>query len=135
MPKISPSTGFSGVNDAPGAASVMESTHGCDNRHCGDRGACMPWYRRLFVIWQETMQMEDQEIYDRLRDIFSDVFDEESIAVTPGLSADDIDGWDSLTHIRLMLTIEKAFKVKFSTSEVGKLANVGELVALIRAKT
>ncbi len=79
--------------------------------------------------------MEDQEIYDRLRDIFSDVFDEESIAVTPGLSADDIDGWDSLTHIRLMLTIEKAFKVKFSTSEVGKLANVGELVALIRAKT
>ena len=79
--------------------------------------------------------MDERVIYDRLGDIFTEVFDEESIAVTPQLSADDVDGWDSLTHIRLMLTIEKAFKVKFSTSEVGKLENVGELVALIRAKT
>ena len=79
--------------------------------------------------------MEEREIYDRLREIFSAVFDEEFIVVSPELSADDVDGWDSLTHIRLMLTIEKAFKVKFSTSEVGKLENVGELVTLIRART
>ena len=46
----------------------------------------------------------------------------------------DVDGWDSLTHIRLILTIEKVFKIKFSTSEIGKLENVGDLVALIQGK-
>jgi acyl carrier protein len=75
------------------------------------------------------------QIYARLAEIFEDVFDEDSIQVTPELSAKDVDGWDSLNHIRLILTIEKAFKIKFSTSEIGKLENVGELVALIQART
>lgn len=75
--------------------------------------------------------MDEQEIYGRLTKIFEDVFDEESIKVTPELSAKDVDGWDSLTHIRLMLTVEKAFKVKFSAMEIGKLRNVGDLVKLI----
>ncbi len=79
--------------------------------------------------------MEQGQIYSRLTKIFEDVFDEDSIVVTPELSAKDVDGWDSLTHIRLMLTVEKAFKIKFSTSEVGKLQNVGELVRLIEGKT
>jgi acyl carrier protein len=78
--------------------------------------------------------MDEPQIYQRLTEIFQDVFDEDSIEVTPKLSADDVDGWDSLTHIRLILTIEKAFKVKFSTSEIGKLENVGDLVALIQGK-
>ncbi len=78
--------------------------------------------------------MEQGQIYSRLTMIFEDVFDEDSIVVTPDLSAKDVDGWDSLTHIRLMLTVEKAFKIKFSTSEVGKLQNVGELVRLIEEK-
>jgi acyl carrier protein len=78
--------------------------------------------------------MEDTEIYSRLTDIFRKVFDEEDIKVTPELSAKDVDGWDSLTHIRLIMTVEKAFKVRFSTSEIGKLENVGSLVALIKAR-
>ena len=78
--------------------------------------------------------MDEPQIYQRLTEIFQDVFDEDSIEVTPKLSADDVDGWDSLTHIRLVLTIEKAFKIKFSTSEIGKLENVGDLVALIQRK-
>jgi acyl carrier protein len=49
-------------------------------------------------------------------------------------TADDVDGWDSLSHIRLVLSVEKAFNVKFSAAEVGKLKNVGELVGLIRSK-
>jgi len=57
------------------------------------------------------------------------------IFVTPELSGKDVDGWDSLTHIRLMLTVERAFKIKFSTSEIGNLKNVGDLVALIKART
>ena len=78
--------------------------------------------------------MDQQQIYARLADIFEDVFDEDSITITPELSAKDVDGWDSLTHIRLVLTVEKAFKIKFSTSEVGKLQNVGDLVKLIQER-
>ena len=75
--------------------------------------------------------MDEPQIYARLAEIFQDVFDDESIEVTSHLSAKDVDGWDSLTHIRLLMTIEKAFKIKFSTSEIGKLQSVGDLVSLI----
>ena len=81
------------------------------------------------------MAMDEPQIYARLTEVFQDVFDEDSIEVTPELSAKDVDGWDSLAHIRMILTVEKAFKVKFSTSEIGKLANVGDLVTLIKART
>ncbi len=77
--------------------------------------------------------MEETQIYTRLTELFEDVFDEDSVKLTPDVSAKDVDGWDSLTHIRLMLTVEKAFKIKLSTSEIGKLQNVGDLVALIKA--
>jgi acyl carrier protein len=76
--------------------------------------------------------MNDADIYPRLSKIFGDVFDEDEIDVTPGLSAKDVTGWDSLTHVRLMLTVERAFNTKFSAQEIGSLENVGELVALIR---
>jgi acyl carrier protein len=79
--------------------------------------------------------MDEARIYSRLAEIFEDVFDEDTIKVTPELSAKDVDGWDSLTHIRLLLTIERAFKIKFSTSEIGRLENVGDLVNLIKAHT
>jgi len=77
--------------------------------------------------------MDEPQIYARVAEIFNDVFDE-SIVVTPELSAKGVDGWDSLTHIRLILTIEKAFKIRFTTSEIGKLENVGDLVALIKSR-
>jgi acyl carrier protein len=78
--------------------------------------------------------MEQTEIYQKLAGIFQNVFDDDSIEVRPELTADDVEEWDSLSHIRLVLTVEKAFGVKFSASEIGKLKNVGEFVALIRAK-
>ncbi len=78
--------------------------------------------------------METAEIYKKLNTVFEHVFDDDSIVVRPELSADDVDGWDSLTHIRLILTVEKAFNVKFSASEIGKLKNVGGLADLIRSK-
>ncbi len=78
--------------------------------------------------------MDDPQIYATLAKTFEDVFDDDSINVTPELSAKDVDGWDSLTHIRLMLSVEKAFKVKFTTSEIGNLKNVGDLVALIKQR-
>jgi acyl carrier protein len=78
--------------------------------------------------------MEEAQVYARLTPIIRDVMDDDSIKVTPQLSAKDVDGWDSLTHIRLLMTIEKAFKIKFSTSEIGKLQSVGDLAALIRLR-
>ncbi len=78
--------------------------------------------------------MDEPEIYSRLLDVFKDVFDEDSIKLTPEISAKDVDGWDSLAHIRLILTVQKEFKIKFSTSEIGKLENVGNLVALIKTR-
>lgn len=79
--------------------------------------------------------MSTTEIYAKLTPVFQDVFDEESLELRPDLTARDVDGWDSLTHIRLMLSVERAFKVKFSTSEIGKLANVGDLVTLLEVRT
>ncbi len=78
--------------------------------------------------------MDDAQIYSTLADVFNQVFDDETIELTPQLTAKDVDGWDSLTHIRLILSVEKAFKIRFTTSEIGHLENVGDLVALIRAR-
>lgn len=78
--------------------------------------------------------MEVTEIYRRLSSIFHDVFDDPTIVVDPELSAKSVDGWDSLSHVRLMLTVERAFGVHFSASEIGDLKNVGELVRLLQSK-
>jgi len=79
--------------------------------------------------------MNTDAIYTQLTGLFHDVFDDETIQVTPTLTADDVDEWDSLSHIRLVLAIEKKFGLKFSAAEVGRLKNVGEFVALIQAKS
>lgn len=79
--------------------------------------------------------MTAPEIYARLTPVFHDVFDDDSIQLNPQLNAKEVDGWDSLTHVRLMLTIERALNVKFSTAEIGKLENLGDLVTLIQART
>lgn len=78
--------------------------------------------------------MDETLVYSRLSEIFANVFDTDSVEVTAGLSAKDVDGWDSLAHIRLILTVEKAFKIKFTTQEIGHLENVGDLVALITTR-
>ena len=78
--------------------------------------------------------MQSSDIYRTLTPIFRDVFDDETIAVVPELSADHVDGWDSLNHIRLMLSVQKAFGVKFSAQEISRLKTVGDLVELVHAK-
>jgi len=78
--------------------------------------------------------MSTDAIYAKLTNIFHDVFDNEDIIVTPQLTAADVDEWDSLTHIRLVVAVEKKFGLKFSAAEVGRMKNVGEFVSLIQAK-
>ena len=70
-----------------------------------------------------------------LTEIFRDVFDDDTIVLRPELTAHDVKGWDSLTHLRLLLSIERKLHIKFSASEVGGLKSVGDLVALINSKT
>jgi len=60
--------------------------------------------------------------------------DDDSIVVTPELTANDVDAWDSLGHMRLILAVESAFGMGFSAAEVKRLQNVGEFVALIQSK-
>jgi acyl carrier protein len=78
--------------------------------------------------------MHSQEIYARLTRIFSDLFDDPEIVLSPTLTAKHVDGWDSLNHVRLVLSVQKTFGVKFSAAEIGNLSNVGEFVQLIEAK-
>jgi acyl carrier protein len=63
-----------------------------------------------------------------------DVFDDDSVTATENMTADDVEGWDSLSHIRLMVSIERHFKIKFTNAEVAKLLNVGDLKKAIEAK-
>lgn len=76
----------------------------------------------------------NNEIASKLTDIFRDVLDDESIILQSSTTASDIDGWDSLAHIRLVLTVEQAYSVKFSAKEVSAMKNVGEFVGLIESK-
>jgi acyl carrier protein len=78
--------------------------------------------------------MNTEAHYATLTRVFHDVFDDDSIVVRPELTADDVDEWDSLAHIRLVLAIERQFGLKFSAAEVGRLKNVGDLVSLIETK-
>jgi len=68
---------------------------------------------------------------DELQEIFRDLFDDDDIVLTDSTSAADIRGWDSLKNVKLIVQIEKKFKIRFSTGEVVGLKNVGELLALI----
>lgn len=71
---------------------------------------------------------------EKLQEVFQDVFDDDEIEIAADTTADDIDAWDSLTHVQLIVAVEKAFGLKFSTVEVMKLKNVGEFIALIDKK-
>ena len=74
------------------------------------------------------------EIYERLNDIFRDVFDDDSLSVTPATTAADIEDWDSMSHITLMAAVEDEFRMKFSMKEVVEMKNVGEMVTIIAAR-
>jgi acyl carrier protein len=78
--------------------------------------------------------MQGPEILAKVADLMADVFDLDDFVVVNATSADDIEEWDSLSHIRFMITLERAFAVKFSNEEIAELKNVGELVAVIEKK-
>lgn len=74
------------------------------------------------------------ELLDRLNKIFCEVFDCDDINITPEMTANDVDGWDSLSHVNLITTIEARFNIRFTQKELLKQRNVGNLIADIDRK-
>jgi acyl carrier protein len=74
-------------------------------------------------------------IYEKLQGVFCEVFDIDSIQIKPELTAADVDEWDSLSHIRLMVAIEEEFGISFTSTEISSFKNVGELVTAIEKKS
>ncbi len=78
--------------------------------------------------------MERSEIFEKLTEIFIDVLDLDECELTDETSANDIEEWDSLSHIQLIVAIENEFKIKFTSLEIMKWANVGELINTLEEK-
>ena len=74
------------------------------------------------------------DIIQNLIPIFKDIFNDEDLIVNSSTTAKDIDEWDSLAHIRLIVAIEKHFKLRFTAAEINELENVGEMADLIIKK-
>lgn len=72
--------------------------------------------------------MNKKEILEKVQDIFVDILDNDEIVLTNETTADNIEEWDSLTNIQLVVAIEKAFGIKFKSSEIMSWSNVGEMI-------
>ena len=79
--------------------------------------------------------MSEQEIYDRLNEVFRDVFDDDEITVNEDTTAEDIEDWDSLEHINLISAVEDEFGIRFKMGEVSSMKNVGEMVEIIKSRS
>lgn len=78
--------------------------------------------------------MERNQILTEVQEIFRDVLDNEEIELQDATTADDVEEWDSLTHIQLIVAIEKHFKIKFTSKEILSWQNVGQMIDCIAAK-
>lgn len=78
--------------------------------------------------------MNEADIYTALTQVFRDVFDDDNIVLKPEMTADNIDGWDSQTHVLLIVSAEQRFGIKFRTAELESLKDVGHFAELINQK-
>lgn len=78
--------------------------------------------------------MTREEIRHSLKDVFRDVFDGQEIEPVDELTAQQVDGWNSVTHIDLICAVEDRFSFTFNTAEIARLQNVGELISAIERK-
>ena len=75
--------------------------------------------------------MSREEVFVKVQEIFRDVFDDETLIITDETNSDEIEDWDSLEHIALVVSMEKEFNLKFDIKQVNKLENVGQMVDMI----
>ena len=78
--------------------------------------------------------MTREEVFEKLNEVFRDVFEDDDITVTDATTADDIDDWDSLEHINLINAVEQEFDIKFNMGQIVAMKNVGEMVDIIISK-
>jgi acyl carrier protein len=78
--------------------------------------------------------MTEAEIYRAIKEMFSDIFMRDDLVLSADLSANDVDGWDSVKQIEIIIATEGRFGIEFTTQEIDQLENVGELVRLIELK-
>ena len=78
--------------------------------------------------------MGDSDFMSRLVGVFQQVFGDDTLSLSPSTTAQDVEGWDSLMHINLIVAVEREFKVRFTTREITALQNVGDLLGLIARK-
>ena len=78
--------------------------------------------------------MKREEILKKVFIIFQEVLEDENLIISEDQGAEDIDEWDSLTHIMLVVETEKEFKLKFLSSEIAKWKNIGEMITAIESK-
>jgi acyl carrier protein len=79
--------------------------------------------------------MNHAQALEALTEVFRTVFDQPTLTLNDTMTASDVENWDSLNHIDLIVAIEKKFKIKFTTREVTGLKTVGDLAELIAKKT
>ena len=82
---------------------------------------------------EKTMTREN--VFEKLNEVFRDVFDDEEIVLTEETTSEDIEDWDSLEHINLIVAVEQCFGIKFSMGEVTGMKNVGAMVDIILARS
>jgi acyl carrier protein len=78
--------------------------------------------------------MERNEILSRVQEVFREELELDDLELTDETTADDVEEWDSLSHVQLVVALEKAFAVKFSSREILSWDNVGDLVSCIQKK-
>jgi len=78
--------------------------------------------------------MTTENIIATLETIFKDVLDNDSISLKPASTANDVDGWDSLSHIQIVVAIEKKYKIRFNSKEIQSWQNVQNMVDSIQSK-
>jgi len=78
--------------------------------------------------------MERIEVIAKLTPIFREVFNDNSIEIRDDMTADDVERWDSLSHMMMITTVEKEFGIKFKLRDLNKMKQVGDLISLIESK-
>jgi acyl carrier protein len=78
--------------------------------------------------------MEKQEIIEKITGIFREVFSDSNIVINEEMTANDVENWDSLTHMLMITKVEETFGVKFKLKELNKLKQVGDIISLLQEK-
>jgi acyl carrier protein len=81
-----------------------------------------------------SLQVDRDQVRTRVQDLLRDIVDDDGLKITDTTTAADVDWWDSLTHLKLLVAIEEAWDLNFQVAELSAPENVGELVDLIRSK-